>query len=127
MGGALGLLLLAVALVMAVKGLPLIAAAFEGRRIEAAARERNGRALLRVVAGAAGLAELGRVLRRMPTQKLLELGDEMVETAEEERGSQVLAAVAEVVESRVQVLERWAQVSERRSLAAGERAGRAPG
>jgi hypothetical protein len=127
MGGALGVLLLAVALVMAVKGLPLIAAAFEGRRIEAAARERDGRGLLRVVAGAAGLAELGRVLRRMPTHQLLELGDEMVATAGEERGSQVLAAIAEVVESRAQVLERWARVSECRGSAEKEGVGRMPG
>jgi hypothetical protein len=114
MGDAVGAALLAVALVIAVKGLPLLAAAIEGRRIEAAVRERDGLRLRRAVGGAAGLAELGRMLRRLPTRDLLALGDGMVEAAAEERGAQVLAAIAEVVERRDQVLERWARVKERR-------------
>src|ERR1700736_813967 len=110
MGGVLGVVLLAVGLVMAVKGLPLIATAVEGRRIEAAAREKDAQVLRRAVAGAAGRADLSRVLRRLPTRELFELGDAMVETAGEDPGVQVLAAITEVVDCRVQVLERWARV-----------------
>jgi hypothetical protein len=119
MGGVAGVLLaLVVALVIAVRGLPLLAAAVEGRRIEAAVLARDGLRLRRAVAGAAGLAELGRVLRRLPTQDLLALGDGMVEAAAEERGAQVLAAIAEVVERRDLVLERWTRVRERRQASA---------
>jgi hypothetical protein len=117
MGGVLGVVLLAVGLVMAVRGLPLIATAVEGRRIEVAARERDVQVLRRAVAGAAGRAELSRVLRRLRTRELLELGDAMVETAGEDSGVQVLAALTEVIDSRVQVLERWARVRGRRDLA----------
>jgi hypothetical protein len=120
MGDAAGVLLaLVVALVIAVKGLPLLSAAVEGRRIEAAVRKRDGLRLRRAVAGAAGLAELDRVLRRLPTRDLLALGDGMVEAAAEERGAQVLAAIAEVVERRDLVLERWTRVRERRQASAG--------
>jgi hypothetical protein len=118
MGGAAGVLMLAVALVVAVKGLPLVAEAIEGRRIEAAVRGRDVLKLRQAVAGAAGRAELGRVLRRLPTHELLVLGNGMVEAAGEERGAQVLAAIAEVVESRDQVLERWARLRERRQARA---------
>ena len=118
MGGAVGAVLLAVGLVVAVKGLPLIAAALEGRRIEAAVRERDGARLRQALAGAAGLAELGRVLRRLPTRELVALGDAMAAAAETERGAQVLAAIAEVVERRDQVRERWERVRERRQTPA---------
>lgn len=111
--GAVGVMLLAVGLVVAVKGLPLVAAAIEGRGIEAAVRQRDAHRLGRAVAGPAGFAELGRVLRRLPTRDLLALGDGMAETAGEERGAQVLAAIVDVVERRNQVLERWARVRER--------------
>ena len=124
MGGAVGAALLAVALVIAVKGLPLLAAAIEGRRIEAAVRERDGLRLRRAVGGAAGLAELGRMLRRLPTRDLLALGDGMVEAAAEERGAQVLAAIAEVVERRDLVLERWVRVKDRRQPPEGASARR---
>lgn len=119
MGGAVGVLLLAVAMVIAVKGLPLLGAAVEGRRIEAAVRERDGVQLRRAVTGGAGLAELDRVLRRLPTRDLLALGDGMVEAAAEERGAQVLAAIAEVVERRDLVVERWRRVRERRQASEG--------
>ena len=120
MGGAAGVLLaLVVALVIAVKGLPLLGAAVEGRRIEAAVRKQDGVRLRRAVAGAAGLAELDRVLRRLPTRDLLALGDGMVEAAAEERGAQVLAAITEVVERRDLVLERWTRVRERRQASEG--------
>jgi hypothetical protein len=115
MGGAVSVLGLAVALVIAVKGLPLVAEAMAGRRIEAAVREQDGVKLGQVVSGAAGLAELGRVLRRLPTREVVALGNRtMAEAASGERGAQVLAAIAEVVEARDQVLERWARVRERR-------------
>jgi hypothetical protein len=128
MGGAAGVLLalVVVALAIAVKGLPLLGAAVEGRRIEAAVRQRDGLRLRRAVAGAAGLAELDRVLRRLPTRDLLALGDGMVEAVAEERGAQVLAAIAEVVERRDLVLERWTRVRERRQASA-EASGRGQG
>jgi hypothetical protein len=128
MGGAGGVLLalVVVALVIAVKGLPLLGAAVEGRRIEAAVRQRDGLRLRRAVAGAAGLAELDRVLRRLPTRDLLALGDGMVEAVAEERGAQVLAVIAEVVERRDLVLERWTRVRERRQASA-EASGRGQG
>jgi hypothetical protein len=123
MGGAVGVLLLAVALVIAAKGLPQIGAALEGRRIEAAVREGDAPRLRRAVVGAAGLAELGRVLARLPTRDLLALGNGMVEAAGEERGAQILAAIVEVVERRDRVLDRWARVLERRARAAGAASG----
>ena len=120
MGGAVSVLVLAVALVIGVKGLPQIAAALEGRRIEAAVRQGDAPSLRRAVAGATGLAELGRVLARVPTRDLLALGNGMVEAAGEERGAQILAAIVEVVERRDRVLDRWARVLERRApVAAG--------
>jgi hypothetical protein len=64
------------------------------------------------------------MLRRLPTRELLALGDGMVEAAAEERGAQVLAAIAEVVERRDLVLERWARVKERRQPAEGASAER---
>ena len=118
MGGAVSVLLLAVALVIAVKGLPQIAVALEGRRIEAAVRQGDAPRLRRAVAGASGLAELGRVLARVPTRDLLALGNGMVEAAGDERGAQILAAIVEVVERRDRVLDRWARVLERRAPAA---------
>jgi hypothetical protein len=117
MGGAVGVLLLAVALVIAVKGLPQIVLALEGRRIEAAVRQGDAPRLRRAVAGATGLAELGRVLARLPTRDLLALGNGMVEAAGEERGAQILAAIVEVVERRDRVLDRWERVLERRAPA----------
>jgi len=128
MGGAAGVLLalVVVALAIAVKGLPLLVAAVEGRRIEAAVRQRDGLRLRRAVAAAAGLAELDRVLRRLPTRDLLALGDGMVEAVAEERGAQVLAAIAEVVERRDLVLKRWTRVRERRQVSA-EASGRGQG
>jgi hypothetical protein len=114
MAGAVGLVALAVALVIAVKGLPLIASAVEGRRIEEAVRARDGTRLRRAVAGAAGLAELGRVLRRVPTRELLALGAAVEGAAGEERGAQVLSAIAEAVERRDEALARWERVRERR-------------
>ncbi|HEY6321163.1 MAG TPA: hypothetical protein VJA16_06365 [Thermoanaerobaculia bacterium] len=120
MEGAAGVLLaLVVALVIAVKGLPLLSAAVEGRRIEAAVRQRDGLRLRRAVGGATGRAELDRVLRRLPTGDLLALGDGWVEAAADERGVQVLAAITEVVERRDLVLERWARVRERRQAFEG--------
>jgi hypothetical protein len=124
MGGAVGVLMLAAAVVIAVKGLPLLAAAVEGRRIELAVRERDGLRLRRIVAGTAGLAELARVLRRTATRDLVALGDGLVEAAGEERGAQVLAAIADAVERRDQVIERWARVRERREAIEGARPGR---
>jgi hypothetical protein len=121
------LVLLAVGLVVAVKGLPLVAAALEGRRIEAAVRERDGRRLRRAVTGAAGVAEVGRVLRRLPTRDLVAMGDAMVEAAGEERGAQVLAVIAEVVERRDQALERWARVREKRQELEGASGGSGEG
>jgi hypothetical protein len=128
MGGAAGVLLalVVVGLAIAVKGLPLLGAAVGGRRIEAAVRQRDGLRLRRAVADAAGLAELDRVLRRLPTRDLLALGDGMVEAVAEERGAQVLAAIAEVVERRDLVLERWTRVRERRQASA-EASGRGQG
>jgi hypothetical protein len=117
MGGAVGVLLLAVALVIAAKGLPQIGAALEGRRIEAAVREGDAARLRRAVVGAAGLAELGRVLARVPTRDLLALGNGMVEAAGEERGALILASIVEVVERRDRVLDRWERVLERRAAA----------
>src|ERR1700674_2697616 len=122
MGGAVILLLLAVAMVIAVRGLPQIAAALEGRRIEAAVREGDAPRLRRAVAGATGLAQLGRALARVPTRDLLALGDGMVEAAGEERGAQILAAIVEVVERRDRALDRWARVLERRAPAAASAA-----
>lgn len=127
MGRAMVAVVLAVGLVVAVKGLPLIAAAIEGRRIEAAVRGRDGLRLRRALAGAAGLAELGRVLGRLPTRDLVTLGNGMVDAAETERGAQVLAAIAEVVERRDQVLERWERLRQRRQALEGASAGRAEG
>src|ERR1700674_5242448 len=118
MGGAVILLLLAVAMVIAVRGLPQIAAALEGRRIEAAVREGDAPRLRRAVAGATGLAELGRVLARVPTRDLLALGDGMVEAAGQDRGAQILRATVEVVEHRDRVLDRWTRVVGRRAHAA---------
>src|ERR1700680_2798065 len=112
MGGAAGVLL---ALVVV-----------EGRRMEAAVRQRDGLRLRRAVAAAAGLAELDRVLRRLPTRDLLALGDGMVEAVAEERGAQVLAAIAEVVVRRDLVLKRWTRVRERRQVSA-EASGRGQG
>jgi hypothetical protein len=115
MGAAVGVLALAAGLVIAVKGLPLMVEALAGRRIEAAAHQRDGLTLRRAAAGAGGLAEIGRVLRRLPTAELLALGDRMVmAAAQEEHGAQVLASIAEVVERRDQALLRWARVRERR-------------
>jgi hypothetical protein len=111
---AVGVLLLVVALAIGARGLPVVAAALEGRRIEAAVRHRDGRALRRAVAGAAGLAELGRVLRQLPTAELLTLGGGMAAEAGDERGAQILAAIAEAVERRDLALERWARVLARR-------------
>jgi len=123
MGGAVGVLLLAVALVIAAKGLPQIGAALEGRRIDAAVREGDAARLRRAVVGAAGLAELGRVLARVPTRDLLALGNGMVEAAGEERGALILASIVEVVERRDRVLDRWERVLERRAPAAGAASG----
>ena len=124
MSAAVGVLLLVVCLAVVVKGLPAIGEAFEGRRIERAARELDAVKLRRAVASAAGLAELGRVLRRLPTSELVALGNGMVAGAGEERGSQILAAIAEVVERRNQAVERWARLQERqRALQEGENPG----
>jgi hypothetical protein len=115
MGAAVGLLALAAGLVIAIKALPLMVEALAGRRIEAAVRERDERPLRRAAAGAGGLAEIGRVLRRLPTAELMALGDRMVmAAAEEEHGARVLGAIAEVVERRNDALARWARVRERR-------------
>jgi hypothetical protein len=111
---AVGVLLLVVALAIGARGLPVVAAALEGRRIEAAVRHRDGRALRRAVAGAAGLAELGRVLRQLQTAELLALGGGIAADAGDERGAQILAAIAEAVERRDLALERWARVLARR-------------
>jgi hypothetical protein len=114
MAGAVGALaLMLVGLVIAVKGLPLLGAAVGGRRIETAARERDGLRLRRAVADVSALPELYRVLRRLPNRDLIALGDEVVEAAGEESGARVLAAIAEVVENRDMVLERWTRVRER--------------
>src|ERR1700726_4458421 len=108
MGGAVGALaLMVVGLVIAVKGPPLLGGGVGGRRIETAARERDGPRLRRAVADVSALPELYRVLRRLPTRDLIALGDEMVEAAGEESGTRVLAAIADVVENRDMVLERW--------------------
>jgi hypothetical protein len=124
MGGAVGVLMLAVALVIAVKGLPLATVALEGRRIEAAVREGDAPRLRRAIAGAEGLAELRRVLARLPTRDLLALGNGLVEPAEDERGAQILAAIADVVERRDQVVDRWARLRERRAPAVESAASR---
>jgi hypothetical protein len=124
MGGAVGVLTLAVALAIAVKGLPLVSAALEGRRIEAAARAGDAATLRRAVAGSAGLAELGRVLARLPTRELLALGNGMVEAAEDERGAQILSAIVDAIERRDQVVARWTRVQERRAPAAPSTASR---
>ncbi|MBV8199070.1 MAG: hypothetical protein JOZ15_00455 [Acidobacteria bacterium] len=113
MGATVAVLALATGLVIAIKGLPLLAEAFAGRRIEAAVGEGDGLALKRAAGRAGGLAEIGRVLRRLPTAELLALGDGMVPAAaEDERGAQVLAAIAEIVERRDQAIARWARVRE---------------
>jgi hypothetical protein len=119
MGAAVSVLALAAGLVIAVKGLPLMVEALAGRRIEAAVRARDGKELRRAAAGAGGLAEIGRVLRQLPTVELVALGDGMrTAAAEDERGARVLAAIAEVVERRDQALARWARVRERRQASA---------
>jgi hypothetical protein len=113
-GAAVGVLLLVLTLAIGARGLPVVAAAVEGRRIETAVRNRDGRGLRRAVAGAAGLAELGRVLRRLPTAELLALGGGIAAAAGDERDTQILAAIAGAVERRDLALERWARVVARR-------------
>lgn len=124
MGGAVGVMMLAVALAIAVKGLPLLTAALEGRRIDAAVREGDAPRLQRAIAGAEGLAELRRVLARLPTRDLLALGSGMASAAEEERGAHILSVIADVVERRDLVVDRWARLLERRAPAAGSAASR---
>jgi len=107
------LVLTVVGLVIAVKGLPLLGAAVGGRRIERAARERDGPRLRRAAADISALPELYVALRRLPNRDLIALGDEMVEAAGEESGARVLTAIAEVVEQREMALARWTGVRER--------------
>jgi hypothetical protein len=111
MGAALAVLGLAVGLAVAVRGVPLAVEAVAGRRLEAAARGRDGVGLLRLVGG--GGEGRSRVLRRLPTRELVALGDGLVAAAGEERGARVLAAVAAVVEERNAAIERWAAARER--------------
>ena len=113
MGTALAVLGLAVGLAVAVRGMPLVAEAVAGRRLEAAPRGRDGAGLLRMAGGEGRSRELERVLRRLPTRELVALGAGLLAAAGEERGSRVLAAVAAVVEERNTAIERWAAARER--------------
>ncbi|HYL04776.1 MAG TPA: hypothetical protein VE075_01985 [Thermoanaerobaculia bacterium] len=118
----MSVLALAAGLVIAVRGLPLMLEALAGRRIEAAVRAGDCGQLRRAAAGAsaAGLAEVGRVLRRLPTAELLALGDGMAAAAgEDERGAWLLAAIAEAVERRDEALARWTRVQQRRRARGG--------
>jgi hypothetical protein len=108
------LLLLAVAVALACKGLPAMAAALQGRRIEAAVRHRDGRRLRQLIATAAGLAELRRVLLRLPTAELMALGEGIAGAAADEHGARLLSAIAQAVERRDLVLERWVRAVARR-------------
>jgi hypothetical protein len=115
---AVGFLLAGIAallvLLTAIRGLPLLAEALQGRRIEEAVRSRDGAKLQRSIGGAYGFAELRRILRRLSTAELLALGEVIAPAAGEERGNQALAAIGEVVEHRQAVVSLWERLERQR-------------
>jgi hypothetical protein len=111
-GAALAVLCLVVGALIAAKGVPLAAQAIEGRRIEEAVRAQDVLRLRQALSGTAGLAELGRILTRLRTGELLALGDKVAADAADERGTQALALVAEIVERRESVRLRWLRLRE---------------
>jgi hypothetical protein len=103
---------LVVGVLVAAKGLALFAEVIAGRRIAEAVRAGDGARVRRAAAGAEGLAGLERILRRLPTSDLIALGDEMAAATGEERGAEILGAIAAAVERREQVAARWRRLRE---------------